>query len=219
MPKPSRPAKAKRPKPTREKDRSDRGMNEQDDTLSERMCIVTREVKDEEQLIRFVRSPDGEAVPDLKGSLPGRGVWVSLSRGKVAEAQRKRLFSRGFHAETQAAESLPELVGGLLRKTALSYLPLARKAGQAVCGFMKVSEFCGRGAARVLIHSEEARDDGRRKLAAAAGPGVETVNLFTGSELDLAFGRSNVVHAALARGGLADKFLAAVRRIETYEAG
>ena len=114
------------------------------------MCIVTREVKDEEQLIRFVRSPDGEAVPDLKGSLPGRGVWVSLSRGKVAEAQRKRMFSRGFHAETQASETLPELVGGLLRKAALSYLPLARKAGQAVCGFMKVGEFCSRGDARVL---------------------------------------------------------------------
>lgn len=194
-------------------------MSEQDEALSDRMCIVTREVKDEDQLIRFVRGPDGEAVPDLKGSLPGRGVWVSLSRGKVAEAQRKRLFSRGFHAETQASESLPDLVGGLLRKAALSYLPLARKAGQAVCGFMKVGELCGRGNARVLIHAQEARDDGRRKLAAAAGPEVETINLFTGIELDLAFGRSNVVHAALARGGLADKFLAAVRRIETYEAG
>lgn len=198
---------------------SSRDMSEQDEALSDRMCIVTREVKDEDQLIRFVRGPDGEAVPDLKGSLPGRGVWVSLSRGKVAEAQRKRLFSRGFHAETQASESLPDLVGGLLRKAALSYLPLARKAGQAVCGFMKVGELCGRGNARVLIHAQEARDDGRRKLAAAAGPEVETINLFTGIELDLAFGRSNVVHAALARGGLADKFLAAVRRIETYEAG
>lgn len=198
---------------------SSRDMSEQDEALSDRMCIVTREVKDEDQLIRFVRGPEGEAVPDLKGSLPGRGVWVSLSRGKVAEAQRKRLFSRGFHAETQASESLPDLVGGLLRKAALSYLPLARKAGQAVCGFMKVGELCGRGNARVLIHAQEARDDGRRKLAAAAGPEVETINLFTGIELDLAFGRSNVVHAALARGGLADKFLAAVRRIETYEAG
>jgi len=193
-------------------------MTEQDEALSERMCIVTREVMDEERLIRFVRSPEGEAVPDLRGSLPGRGVWVSLSRDKLAEAQRKKLFARGFHAETHAADTLPELVGGLLRKAALAYLPLARKAGQAVCGFMKVSELCGRGEARVLLHASEARDDGRRKLAGAAGPEVATVNLFAGSELDLAFSRSNVVHAALARGGLAEKFLAAVRRIETYEA-
>ena len=102
------------------------------------MCIVTRDVKDEEHLIRFVRSPDGEAVPDLKGSLPGAGVWVSLGRGKVAEAQRKRLFSRGFHADTQASETLPELVGGLLRRLRSPIYRLARKAGQAVCGFMKV---------------------------------------------------------------------------------
>jgi hypothetical protein len=37
-------------------------------------------------------------------------------------------------------------------------------------------------------------------------------------ELDLAFGRSNVIHAAVTKGGLAEKLLAAVRRIEIYDA-
>ena len=50
------------------------------------MCIVTRVVKDEAELIRFVRSPDGTAVPDLARKLPGRGVWVSLDRAVLAEA-------------------------------------------------------------------------------------------------------------------------------------
>jgi predicted RNA-binding protein YlxR (DUF448 family) len=31
-----------------------------DQPLADRMCIVTREVKDEAELIRFVRSPDGD---------------------------------------------------------------------------------------------------------------------------------------------------------------
>ena len=35
-----------------------------DEHLTERMCIVTRKVMDEDALIRFVRSPDGQAVPD-----------------------------------------------------------------------------------------------------------------------------------------------------------
>jgi hypothetical protein len=35
--------------------------------------------------------------------------------------------------------------------------------------------------------------------------------------LDLAFGRPNVVHAALARGRIAETFLGAVRRFEKYE--
>ncbi len=41
---------------------------------TERLCIATRVVRPIEDLIRFVIAPDGEAVPDLKHNLPGRGV-------------------------------------------------------------------------------------------------------------------------------------------------
>ena len=50
------------------------------------MCIVTRTVKDEAELIRFARSPDGMAVPDLARKLPGRGLWVSLDRKVLDQA-------------------------------------------------------------------------------------------------------------------------------------
>jgi hypothetical protein len=51
-----------------------------------------------------------------------------------------------------------------------------------------------------------------------AQPGVvEKIVLFEIRELDLAFGRPNVVHAAVAKGGLAEKLSAAVRRIESFE--
>ena len=46
---------------------------ELDSGLTERMCIVTREVKDEAALVRFVRGPDGMVVPDLQR--------VGLARG------------------------------------------------------------------------------------------------------------------------------------------
>ena len=36
-----------------------------------RMCAVSREVKPVDELIRFVLSPQGEVVPDLKRKLPG----------------------------------------------------------------------------------------------------------------------------------------------------
>lgn len=39
---------------------------------SERRCIVTREQKPPEGMIRFVVSPDNRVVPDLAGKLPGR---------------------------------------------------------------------------------------------------------------------------------------------------
>jgi hypothetical protein len=46
---------------------------------------------------------------------------------------------------------------------------------------------------------------------------VETLGFFTSNELDLAFGRTNVIHAAVAKGALAEKLLQAVHRIEAYE--
>lgn len=181
------------------------------------MCIVTREVKDEAELIRFVRSPDGVAVPDLGRKLPGRGVWVSLDMKILAEAVRKKLFSRGFAAETTIPPDLPDMVARLLRQQALSLLSLAKKAGEAVAGFMKVEEMLGRGRAKLLFHGTDAALDGCRKLDKLAEPGVARIVLFERRELDLAFGRANVVHAAVAKGGLAEKLSVAVRRIEMFE--
>ena len=182
------------------------------------MCILTRQVKDEAELIRFVRGPDGEAVPDLGRKLPGRGVWVSLNREVLAEVMRKKLFSRGFAAETSVPADLPERISKQLRQQVLSLTSLAKKAGEAVTGFMKVEEMASRGRAKLLFHAKEAAPDGCRKLDKFLQPGMEKIVLFHSDELDLAFGRSNVVHAAVARGGLADKLLLGVRRIEMFEA-
>jgi hypothetical protein len=186
--------------------------------LPERTCIVTREAKDEAELIRFVRSPDGRVVPDLARKLPGRGVWVGLNRELVSRAVAGNLFSRGFKAQTAADADLPDQVASLLRRHTLGYLALARKAGEAVAGFAKVEEMAGSGRACVLIHAVESSPDQNRKLDRFAGEETAIVNLFSGDELGLAFGRPHVVHAALARGRIAENFLAGVRRMKTYAA-
>ena len=107
--------------------------------VAERTCIVTREVKDPGELIRFVRSPSGEIVPDLRGKLPGRGVWVTCAATKVADAARRKLFARGFRAECQAAADLEERTGALLRAEALACLSLANKAGLVSAGFERMN--------------------------------------------------------------------------------
>jgi uncharacterized protein len=193
------------------------GPAEADEIVADRMCIVTREVRNEAELIRFVRDPDGAVVPDLNRKLPGRGVWVSLSRARVSEAVKRRSFARGL-GEVTAGTDLPDQVGGLLRKAALSYISLAKKAGEAVAGAAKVEEMVASGRARLVIHAREAAQNGRQKIDSLSGPSVETVSLFTSTELDLAFGRANVIHAAVAKGGLAEKLLQAARRAEAYEA-
>lgn len=181
------------------------------------MCIVTRVVMDEDRLVRFVRSPDGLVVPDLARKLPGRGVWVSAERGKVAEAAAKGLFSRGFKAQSKAPDDLLERLGQLLRQQVVQHLSLARKAGEAVTGFMKVEEALRRGPVRLLFHAAGSGEDGARKLNRLAGPQTVICGFLPPDDLDLAFGRANVVHAAVADGGLAGRLVLHVVRLARYE--
>src|ERR1700757_830554 len=71
-----------------------------------RMCAISREQRPTDELIRFVVSPQGEVVPDVKQKLPGRGLWISASRDTVAEAVRRHQFSRGFKRDVRAAATL-----------------------------------------------------------------------------------------------------------------
>lgn len=191
----------------------------------ERMCLVTREVKPVGEMIRFVLGPDGAVVPDLKRTLPGRGVWVGASRDVLATAVKKRLFGRGFGEEAKADEALVDLVDRLLTEAALGNLGLARKAGQVVTGFAKVEATVGKGQALGLIHAAEAGDDGVEKIAAAlrrrgaSAAGIPVLRCFTSGQLDLALGRENVVHAALLSGQASKSFLERVDLLRRYRGG
>ena len=190
---------------------------ETSERVAERMCVVTRKVADEAELIRFVRAPDGSVAVDLNRKLPGRGVWIGLNKARVREAVKRKAFSRGFGEVAEASPELPEMVAAQLRKSALSYISLAKKAGEAVTGNAKVEAMLLGGRARLLFHAREAAENGRRKLDQMVGPDVTAITIFASDELDLALGRANVIHAAVAKGGLAEKLLLAVRRLEAYE--
>ena len=71
-----------------------------------RMCAVSRAVRPIDELIRFVASPQGDIVPDLKRKLPGRGMWVTASRQVVAEAIRRHQFSKAFKRELRIPPTL-----------------------------------------------------------------------------------------------------------------
>ncbi len=185
--------------------------------LVDRMCIVTRVVKPEDELIRFALSPDGVVVPDLKRKLPGRGVWVSLDRKMLGDAIKRHLFSKGFGAEAKAGSELADLVGLQLRKDVLSALSLARKAGLALSGFMKVEEALTKGNVRMIFHASDGSVDGRQKLDRKCAANVVIFDLFASGDLDLAFGKSNVIHAAVANGGMAEKLLDYARKLAQYE--
>jgi predicted RNA-binding protein YlxR (DUF448 family) len=131
---------------------------------AERSCIVTRQAQPPEGLIRFVAGPDGAVVPDIKGKLPGRGVWVTGRREVVAEAVKRQLFARGLKAGVKADGALVDQVEALVAAAALSALSMARKAGLVVTGYGQVTDAIAGGTAVAVLHAAEAADDGRRKV-------------------------------------------------------
>jgi len=192
---------------------------------TERTCIVSRETLPVEALIRFVLGPDGTVVPDLKRKLPGRGVWVEASRKAVETATRKRLFGRGFGEEAKAGTDLPDQVDRLLIDAALGTLGLARKAGLIVLGFAKVEAAIRSDAVIGLIRASEAGEDGTNKMTAALRRrfgdenAIPVVRFFSGAQLDLALGRSNVVHAAVLAGRAGEIFLGRYHALERWRGG
>src|SRR5271169_3550614 len=71
-----------------------------------RLCAATRTVQPVSDLIRFVVGPGGEAVPDVKSKLPGRGIWVTATRDAMGEAIKRKAFARGFKREVRLTPDL-----------------------------------------------------------------------------------------------------------------
>jgi len=190
---------------------------------TERLCALTRTVKPVDELIRFVVGPDG-VVPDLKRKLPGRGLWITAEKAALKDAVTRNVFARGFKRELRVTPELVEQTERLLVRGTLDALAIAGKAGQVVAGFAKVESAVTHDDIVGLIHATDAGSDGVAKLSGAlrrrgdTDP-IKVIKAFTTAQLDLALGRSNVVHAALLAGPANDTFLARYMRLERFRAG
>lgn len=69
-----------------------------------RKCVVTNEMKPKKELIRVVRTPEGEVVVDLTGKKSGRGAYVSNSQECFEEAKKRDVFSK--HLEVKVSTEI-----------------------------------------------------------------------------------------------------------------
>ena len=63
-----------------------------------RQCLGCREHKPKPELIRVVRSPEGEVSLDFKGKKPGRGAYVCPDPECLKKARKSRALERAFSA-------------------------------------------------------------------------------------------------------------------------
>ena len=75
-----------------------------------RQCIGCREMKPKKELIRVVRSPEGEISVDFRGKKSGRGAYVCPDPACLKKAAKSRALERTFET------AIPDEVYALLEK-------------------------------------------------------------------------------------------------------
>lgn len=75
-----------------------------------RMCTGCGEMKPKRELIRVVKSPEGEITLDRTGRLPGRGAYVCPDLECLKKARKTRRLERVF------SSAIPEKVYDALEK-------------------------------------------------------------------------------------------------------
>lgn len=69
-----------------------------------RSCVVTREKCEKRDLIRIVRTPEGEVLIDLNGKMNGRGAYIKKDVSVVDKAKKSKVLER--HLEINVPDTI-----------------------------------------------------------------------------------------------------------------
>lgn len=71
-----------------------------------RKCVATGEMKTKKELVRVVRSKDGDVSVDLTGKKNGRGAYITLDKECILQAKKKNILAN--HLKTPIEETVYE---------------------------------------------------------------------------------------------------------------
>ena len=77
-----------------------------------RRCVATGERLPKKELLRIVRTPEGEVKADLSGKANGRGAYLKKDKAALAAAHKNKALERAL--ETEIPESFWEETQKLL---------------------------------------------------------------------------------------------------------
>ncbi len=78
-----------------------------------RKCVATGEMKPKKELVRIVRSKEGQVSVDLTGKKSGRGAYLSMDKDAVLLAKKKNILSSqlGITIDDTVYEELLDIIG------------------------------------------------------------------------------------------------------------
>ena len=81
-----------------------------------RMCLGCNEMKPKKELIRVVKTPEGEICLDFTGKKNGRGAYICRNTECLAKAEKTRRFERSFSCKIE--KDIYEVMESELRQQA-----------------------------------------------------------------------------------------------------
>ena len=189
----------------------------------ERRCILTGQHGERDSLIRLALGPDGTVMPDLGARAPGRGAWIGVDRADLetalAKGRLKPALSRAFKATTAIPDNLGALIETGLKRRTLDRLGLEMRAGHLILGNDRIGDAIKSRQVYLLLHAADAAADGRAKLDGklkTTGFGASMILPADRTELSMALGRENIVHAALGDVAAAKRVASAAERWRAF---
>ncbi len=188
----------------------------------QRSCVGCREVKDKQELLRFVLAPDRTLVPDLRGRLPGRGAYTCFRESCLVKAVTRKGFSRAFKGEVMSgtAADLVALVAARMEERIGGYLALAGKAGKVASGGESVIEaLTGRSPGIVCVATDISPDIGEKIVGLATRLGIEHFSLFDKERLGALIGKGLRSAAVVERGGFSESLKKEMEKYRNFFEG
>ena len=127
--------------------------------IPQRMCVGCREKRDKKDLLRVVRTPEGQLVLDATGKKSGRGAYVCRDPQCLKKARKSRALDRMLEVSIpdEVYEALERADGnGSMTEHILSMIGLAKKAGQVAIGEEPVGSAARAKDARVILVAQDA---------------------------------------------------------------
>ena len=79
-----------------------------------RSCVVTNERLPKQELLRIVKTPEGNVLPDLTGKLNGRGAYIKKDEATLDKAIKSKALER--HLDCKIEESVYEEIRNIVKE-------------------------------------------------------------------------------------------------------
>ncbi len=79
-----------------------------------RSCVVTKEKLPKNELLRIVKTPEGNILADVTGKLNGRGAYIKKDIAVLENAKKSKVLERVL--ETAIDESIYDEISKIINK-------------------------------------------------------------------------------------------------------